>query len=102
MERGIDTWWDHLVSVLRTIGDVTDRDPRGLTVVLDRGDGETQVVEVDMTPSEWDDMCGVGGWHMDSGAQHVKQLVLAQPRGSRYLVYAHYVLAPRDTDWERG
>lgn len=102
MERGIDTWWDHLVEVLATVGDVTARDPRGLTVVLDREDGHPQVVEVDMTPGEWDAMCGVGGWHMDSGAQHVRQLVLDQPRDCRFLVYAEYVLTPRDTCWERG
>jgi hypothetical protein len=102
MERGIDTWWDHLVDTLATIGDVTDRDPRGLTVVLDREDGSTQIVEIDMTPSEWDDMCSIGGWHMDSGAEHVRQVVLDQPRDSPYLVYALYMLTPRDTDWERG
>lgn len=27
MERGTGPWWDHLVDVLATIGDVTDRDP---------------------------------------------------------------------------
>ena len=101
MERGADTWWDHLVEVLATIGDVTDRDPRGLTVVLCRDDGSTQVVEIDMTPSEWDDMTGIGGWHMDAGAQHVRQLVLNQPRALRYLTVGNDVLTPATTDWER-
>jgi hypothetical protein len=101
MEGGVDTWWDHLVDVLGTIGEVTDRDPRGLTVVLDREDGSTQVVEIDMTPGEWDDMTGIGGWHMDAGAQHVRQLVLDQPRGYRCLTYGHYTLVPANTDWER-
>lgn len=96
MERGVDTWWDHLVDVLATIGEVTDRDPDGLTVVLKRKDGSTQVVEVAMTPSEWDDMCSIGGWHMDAGAQHVRQLVLDQSRDKRYLVYDLYNLVPCD------
>lgn len=101
MERGVDTWWDHLVDVLATLGEVTDRDPRGLTVMLERDDGSTQVVEIDMTPGEWDDMTCIGGWHRDSGAQHVRQLVLDQPREYRYLAYGHYRLAPAITDWER-
>ncbi len=54
-----------------------------------------------MTPGEWGDMTGVGGWHRDAGAQHVRQLVLDQPREYRYLSYGHYVLAPAITDWER-
>ena len=101
METGVDTGWGHLCDVLATVGDVTDRDPRGLTVVLGRDDGSTQVVEIDMTPGEWDDMTGIGGWHMDAGAQHVRQLVLNQPRTVRYLTYGHYALTPATTDWER-
>lgn len=54
-----------------------------------------------MTPGEWDDMTCIGGWHMDAGAQHVRQLVLDQPREYRYLAYGHYMLAPAITDWER-
>ena len=101
MERGVDTWWDHLVDVLATIGDVSERDPRGLTVVLTREDGSPQVVEVDMSPKEWDDMTGIGGWHMESGAQHVQRLVLDQPREFRYLTYVNYMLTPATTDWDR-
>ncbi|WP_416955151.1 hypothetical protein ACNKF0_01325 [Nocardioides sp. T5] len=101
MERGVDPRWDHLVDILSTIGEVTDRVPRGLTVVLSRDDGSDQVVEVDMTPEEWDDMCSIGGWHMESGAAHVRQLVVDQPRACRYLTYANYVLRPAESDWER-
>ena len=97
MEPGVDTWWEHLVDVLATLGDVSGRAPSGLTVVVDRGDGGTQVVELVMTPSEWDDMCSIGGWHMDAGAQHVRQCVLDQPRDKRYLVYQLYDLVPCDT-----
>lgn len=97
MERKVDTWWNHLLDVLGTIGDVTDRDPRGLTVVLGPGDGSTQVVEMVMTPDEWDDMTGIGGWSMAAGAQHVRQCVLDQPRDKRYLVYSLYNLVPCDS-----
>jgi hypothetical protein len=101
MQRGANPWWDHLVDVLSTIGEVTARDPRGLTVLLSRDDGSTQVVDVDMTPDEWDDMCSVGGWHMALGAAHVRQLVLDQPRSCRSLTYADYMLSPADRDWDR-
>jgi hypothetical protein len=101
MEPGVDVLWDYLVDVLATIGEVIDRDPRGLTVVLHREVGSTQVVEIDMTPSEWDDMTSIGGWHMSAGARHVRQLVLDQPRAFRYLTYGNYMLTPANTDWER-
>jgi|SRR6478736_4486782 len=101
MERGVDTWWDHLMNVLATVGDVSQRNPHGLTVVRSSEDGSTQVVEIDMTPREWDEMTSIGGWHMESGARHVRQLVLDQPRALRYLSYGDYRLTPADTDWER-
>jgi hypothetical protein len=96
MERGIDTWWDHLLDVLGTVGEVSDRDPDGLTVVLSRRDGLTQVVEIVMTPREWNDMTGIGGWSMSAGAKHVRQQVLDQPRDKRFLVYGLYLLTPCD------
>ena len=97
MERGANTWWDHLVDVLATLGEVTDRDPGGLTVALDGEGGSTRVVEIVMTPGEWDDMCGIGGWEMDVGAQHVRQQVKHLPPGKRYLVYSLYNLVPWDS-----
>lgn len=97
MERGVDTWWDHLLDVLSTVGEVRDRVPHGLTVMLSREVGFTQVVEIVMTPREWNDMTGIGGWSMDGGAQHVRQLVLDQPRDKRYLVYSLYMLRPFDS-----
>ena len=50
-----------------------------------------------MTPSDWDDMCSVGGWHRDAGAQHVRQLVMDPSRDERYLVYNLYRLVPCDS-----
>lgn len=50
-----------------------------------------------MTPSEWDDMTAIGGWHMAAGAEHVRKLVLDQPRDKRYLVYNQYNLVPCDS-----
>lgn len=102
VERGSDPWWDHLVDVLATVGEVTERKPRGVTVVLTREDGSTQVVDVDMSPGEWDDMCSIHGWHLDAAAQRVRALVLEQPRALRVLTYAHYALTPASTDWERS
>lgn len=97
MERGGDVGWDHLVDVLSTLGEVTDRDPHGLTVVLGPDGGSAKVVEMVMTPREWNDMTGIGGWSMAAGAQHVRQLILDQPRDKRYLVYGLYMLRPCDS-----
>ncbi|GAA5123118.1 hypothetical protein GCM10023339_42480 [Alloalcanivorax gelatiniphagus] len=101
MARGVDAIWDHLVDVLATIGEVSERRPRGLTVVLTREDGSTQVVDVDMTPREWDDLASIGGWHVNAGAQRVRQLVEDQPVACRYLTFSDYTLVPATTDWER-
>jgi hypothetical protein len=97
MKHGVDAWWDQLLDVLGTVGDVSDRVPHGLTVMLSRDVGSTQVVEIVMTPREWNNMTGIGGWSMDGGAQHVRQLVLDQPRDKRYLVYSLYNLMPCDS-----
>lgn len=97
MERGVDTWWDHLLDVLSKVGEVSDRDPHGLTIVLRREGPPTQVVEIVMTPREWNDMTGIGGWSMSAGAEHVRQLVLDQPSDKRYLVYGLYMLRPCET-----
>lgn len=102
MEPDVDTCWDHLVEVLATIGDVTERQPRGLTVALAGEDGPPQVVDIDMTPDEWNDLTSIIGWHMDAGAQHVRQLVLDQPRAFPCLAYRDYTLTPAITDWERS
>lgn len=102
MKGRVNGLWDHLVDVLATIGEVAERYPRGLTVAVNRDDGSTQVVDIDMTPGEWEDMCSIGGWHVDAGAQHVRHLVLNQPPAPRYLTYAHYMLTPTVEDWERG
>ncbi len=101
MERGADSWWDHLVDVLATVGEVADRDPKGLVVTLDREDGSTQVVEVCLSPADWDDMTSIIGWHRESGALHVRDLVLKQPREYRLLIYRDYMLMPGVVDRER-
>jgi hypothetical protein len=101
MERGADSWWDHLVDVLSTVGEVSDRDPKGLVVKLDREDGPTQVVEVCLSPDDWDDMTSIIGWQRESGAQHIRDLVLRQPREYRLLIYRDYMLVPGVVDWER-
>jgi hypothetical protein len=94
MERGADPWWDHLVDVLATIGEVSDRDPHGLTVTLAGDEVSTRMVEVVMTPAEYDDLTGIGGWEMDAAAQSVRQQVLDQPSEQQYLVYSLYNLVP--------
>ena len=38
MPQGIDTWWEHLVDALATVGDVTERRPKSIRNALIRGD----------------------------------------------------------------
>ena len=96
MPHGIDTWWDHLVDALGTVGEVTERDPHGLTVVLGRAD-TSMVVEIVMTQDEWDDLVSIMWGDVEPAAQHVRELALNQPRDQRYLVYSQYNLMPSDS-----
>jgi hypothetical protein len=93
MTRGTDTWWAHLVEVLATCGAVA-RDPHGLTVAL--GARGTPAVEIVMTEDEWDDLVSIMWGDVEPAAQHVRELVLRQRRGGRYLVYSQYDLVPSD------
>jgi hypothetical protein len=68
-----------------------------LVVTLDREDGSTQVVEVCLSPADWDDMTSIIGWHRESGALHVRDLVLKQPREYRLLIYRDYMLMPESS-----
>ena len=85
-----DEWWSVLVSSLASFSEVADREPHGLVVTANRGDGATAVVEIVMTPDGWDDLVSVSWGVVETAAQHVRQLVLDQPREQRYLVYRHY------------
>lgn len=83
-----DPWWERLVSSLASLGEVSRRDPHGLVIAADQGDEITIEVEIVMTADEWDDLVSISWGDVDSAAQHVRQLVLHQPRGQRYLVYS--------------
>jgi hypothetical protein len=95
MPQGIDTWWEHLVDALATVGDVTERDPHGLMVLLGRND-ISMALEIVMTHDEWDDLVSIMWGDVEPAAQHVRELVLNQPRDQHYLVYSQYNLLPGD------
>lgn len=92
-----DPWWGRLVSSLASLGEVSQRDPHGLVVAADLGDEITIELEIIMTADEWDDLVSISWGDIDSAAQHVRQLVLGQPRDQRYLVYSYYMLVPSKT-----
>ena len=91
-----DLWWTELVDALGSIAQVEDREPNGL-VVTAQSPGTPRVVEIVMTPDEWDDLVGMMWGAPEAAAQHVRQLVLDQPRDQRYLVYSLYQLEPCGT-----
>jgi len=97
MDAGVDSWWNALVSVLNSSAVVTERQPCGLVVSADRDDGPAMVVEVVMTEDEWDDLVSIHWAHVEPAAQHVRDLVIGQPRNQRYLVYSQYELVPSAT-----
>lgn len=91
-----DPWWTQLVDVLATVGVVEERDPHGLVVSLRRTGGTSPVVAVVMTPAEWEDLVAISWGSVELAAQHVRELVLAQPPDQGFLVYSCYVLEPCD------
>ena len=88
------SWWSVLVDVLGSLGDVAGSEPVGLVVSTRRGDVTRRRIEVVMTEDEWDDMVSIMWGEVEGAAQHVRQLVLQQPRDKRYLVYSQYMLEP--------
>lgn len=86
--------WSVLVDVLGSLGDVAGREPVGLVVSTRRGDVTRRRIEIVMTEDEWDDMVSIMWGEVEGAAQHVRQLVLQQPRDKRYLVYSQYMLEP--------
>ena len=88
------SWWSALVDVLGSLGDVSGREPVGLVVSTRRGDVTRRRIEIVMTEDEWDSMVSIMWGEVEEAAQHVRQLVLQQPRDKRYLVYSQYMLEP--------
>lgn len=91
-----DPWWTALVETLGSSGVVKERDPHGLVVDAHKADRTSTVVEIVMTPDEWDDLVSIMWGSVELAAEHVRELVLAQPSDQRYLVYNLYRLVPCD------
>ena len=92
-----DSSWAVLVGVLKSFALVSDRQPVGLIVSAERNDGTRVVVEIVMTPDEWDDLVSITFGVLATAAQYVRELVLEQPSTKRYLVYSMYNLVPLDS-----
>jgi len=86
-------WDEALLSELRSMGRVEERDPFGLVVYLDKGEG-MPVVEVLMTPDDWSDMLAIHGWDSARLAQMVGQNV--KETSTRRLFCHNYVLEQWD------
>jgi hypothetical protein len=90
-------WWNFLVDVLGSLGVVQERNPYGLVVSAQKPDGTSAVVEIVMTPDQWDDLVSIPWGAVDLAADHVRGLVLNQPPDQPYLVYdGCYELLPSD------
>ncbi|GAA1807735.1 hypothetical protein GCM10009795_061130 [Nocardioides hankookensis] len=96
MSSDVDPWWFTLVDALGEIGSVDVRQPSGLIVRGERADGTPLVVDIVMTPDEWDDLVSISWGVVATAAHHVRGLVLGQPPDLRYLVYDCYQLVPCD------
>ncbi|CAI9403981.1 hypothetical protein HIDPHFAB_04088 [Nocardioides sp. T2.26MG-1] len=75
---------------------VEEREPHGLVVDARKPDETSAVVEIVMTPDEWDDLVSITWGSVELAAHHVRELVLEQPSDRRYLVYDLYRLVPCD------
>lgn len=90
--------WGALVRSLSAWAEVSRREPYGLVVSATRDDGRALEVEIVMTPDEWDDLMSIQGWITPAyAADHVREQILEQPEGLRYLLYYDYMLNPHAT-----
>jgi hypothetical protein len=96
MSTEVDPWWTVLVDVLSAVALVKERDPHGLVVSAQRADGTPVVVEIVMSPQEWNDLVSIPWGVVETAARHVRDLVLDQPQNQRYLVYDCHMLCPCD------
>lgn len=96
MTVDVDEWWALLVSVLESVASVSAREPEGLVVSDERGDGTRAVVEIVMSPEEWDDLVSMMWGSVRAAAEHVRDQVLSQPTDKRFLVYHLYNLVACD------
>lgn len=88
--------WAALVDGLSSFALVSDRDPHGLVVTLEKDDGTRRVVEIVMTPQEWHWLVGITFGSLEPAVDDVREQVLEQPIDKPYLVYSLYNLVPLD------
>ena len=70
--------------------------PGRIQVTVAKPDGSSQVVEIVMTPDEWDSVVSVIG-DFESQTQRIRQTVLGLREHERFLVYRLYELVPSAT-----
>lgn len=85
--------WERLFQFLDGWSTAAEVEPGRIEVTVEHPDGSTRVVEILMTPDEWDDMVTVPWGDFDSAAREVRKTVLGLRDHERFLVYAQYELS---------
>jgi hypothetical protein len=84
--------WERLLEFLNSWSSAAEVSPGRIEVTLEEPGGTARVVEIVMTPDEWDDMAAVARGDFDDAVQKVKTTVLGLRSHERFLVYEDYDL----------
>jgi hypothetical protein len=89
--------WERLLEFLNSWSSAAEVSPGRIEVTLEQPDGTPRLVEIVMTPDEWDDMAAVAWGDFDDAVQKVRKTVLGLGSRERFLVYRDYDLHPSAT-----
>ena len=92
-----DRLWERLLDYLDGWSTATEVEPGRVEVAMENSNAPYRVVEILMTPHEWDDMVTIPWGDFDSAAQEVQKAVLRLPSQERFLIYRDYELVPSAT-----
>jgi hypothetical protein len=86
--------WERLTEFLNGWAVAAEVAPGRIEVTWSNPDGTVRVVDILMTPGEWDEMVTIPWGDFDSAAQAVRTAILALRHHERFLVYGQYELVP--------
>jgi len=94
---GYERMWERLVEHLDELGSAREV-PGGIEVTIEHPSGRSRIVEVVLSPEDWDDYLSIMYGDGDPAATNIKDRVLGTPDGVRFLVYdGTYDWAPSET-----
>ena len=94
----LEEGWQRLLQELNSWARATEAGPGRVRVFFTDAAGAARVVDIVMTPEQWEDMAG-GVWgSFEGAARELRQAVLSASDNDRFLVFDTYELRPSPTE----